>query len=142
MDIDGKGSRAIGWYGHRPLSTPDIDESLNDDFGDLRLRPGSPAIDAGTNDFYTPGDVDLDGNPRLADDPGIPGANVDIGAYEFQGTTCLPDVNQDGFVNPADFSAWIIAYNDTSPLADQNRDGEVLPDDFNAWILNYGLGCP
>ncbi len=129
-----------GW-GDDP-DTPDIDESLNDDFGDLRLSPGSPAIDAGTNDFYTPGDVDLDGNPRLADDPGIPGVNVDIGAYEFQGTTCLPDVNQDGMATPADFTAWITAFNDTSPLADQNRDGAVSPADFSQWILNYNTGCP
>ncbi|MEL7483901.1 MAG: choice-of-anchor Q domain-containing protein, partial [Planctomycetota bacterium] len=129
-----------GW-GDNP-STPDIDESLNDDFGDLRLRPGSPAIDAGTNDVFTPGDVDLDGNPRLADDPGIPGNNVDIGAYEFQGTTCLADVNQDGVADPADFNAWVAAYNDGSPLADQNRDGVVNPADFNAWVRNLNAGCP
>ncbi|MEL7484970.1 MAG: choice-of-anchor Q domain-containing protein [Planctomycetota bacterium] len=129
-----------GW-GDDP-ATPDIDESLNDDFGDLRLRAGSPAIDAGTNDFFTPGDVDLDGNPRLADDPGIPGMNVDIGAYEFQGTTCLADVNQDGLANPADFNAWVIAFNAASPLADQNRDGVVNPGDFNAWVINLNAGCP
>ena len=128
-----------GW-GDNPL-TPDIDESLNDDFGDLRLRPGSPAIDAGVNDFFTAGDVDLDGNPRLADDPGIPGNSVDIGAYEFQGTTCLADVNQDGQLVPNDFNAWVAAYNDGSPLADQNRDGEVRQNDFNAWILNFNTGC-
>ncbi|MEO0631905.1 MAG: choice-of-anchor Q domain-containing protein, partial [Planctomycetota bacterium] len=121
---------------------PDIDESLNDDFGDLRLRPGSPAIDAGVNDFFTPGDVDIDGNPRLADDPGIPGANVDIGAYEFQGTTCLADVNQDGTLSPNDLNAWVLAFNENSPLADQNRDGEVRQNDFNAWILNFNTGCP
>ncbi|MEL6499478.1 MAG: GC-type dockerin domain-anchored protein [Planctomycetota bacterium] len=129
-----------GW-GDDPYTT-DVDESLNDDFGDLRLRPGSPAIDAGVNDFFTPGDVDLDGNPRLADDPGIPGANVDIGAYEFQGITCLADVNQDGQLSPNDFNAWVAAYNDGSPLADQNRDGFVRPNDFNAWILNFNAGCP
>ncbi|MEL6795361.1 MAG: right-handed parallel beta-helix repeat-containing protein [Planctomycetota bacterium] len=128
-----------GW-GDDPL-TPDIDESLNDDFGDLRLRAGSPAIDAGTNDFFMPGDTDLAGNPRLADDPGIPGNNVDIGAYEFQGTTCLADVNQDGQLTPNDFNAWILAFNASSPLADQNRDGEVRQNDFNAWILNFNRGC-
>lgn len=128
-----------GW-GDDP-ATPDIDESLNDDFGDLRLRPGSPAIDAGTNGFFMPGDLDLDGNPRLADDPGIPGNNVDIGAYEFQGTTCLADVNQDGDLNPNDFNAWILAFNSLSPLADQNRNGDLTPNDFNAWILNFNAGC-
>lgn len=61
------------------------------------------------------GDADLDGNPRLADDPGIPGVFVDLGAYEFQGVTCLPDVNQHVAVTPAD---------------------------ANAWILNFHTGCP
>ncbi|MEL6499459.1 MAG: GC-type dockerin domain-anchored protein [Planctomycetota bacterium] len=129
-----------GW-GDDP-ATPDADESLNDDFGDLRLRRGSPAIDTGTNHFLMPGDLDLDGNPRLADDPGIPGSNADIGAYEFQGTTCLADVNQDGELNPNDFNAWILAFNENSPLADQNRDGDVRQNDFNAWILNFNTGCP
>ncbi|MEO1535113.1 MAG: right-handed parallel beta-helix repeat-containing protein, partial [Planctomycetota bacterium] len=129
-----------GW-GDDP-STPDTDESLNDDFGDLRLRPGSPAIDAGTNGLFMPGDTDLDGNPRLADDPGIPGSCVDIGAYEFQGATCLADVNGDGLANPSDFNAWVIAFNAGSPLADQNRDGVVNPADFKAWAMNLGSGCP
>jgi len=69
----------------------------NDDFGDLRLLPGSPCIDAGSN-AAVPSDVttDLDGNPRFVDDPLTsdcpqPGAAcgtppiVDMGAYEFQG---------------------------------------------------------
>ncbi|MEO1585529.1 MAG: choice-of-anchor Q domain-containing protein [Planctomycetota bacterium] len=129
-----------GW-GDDP-ATPDIDESLNDDFGDLRLRPGSPAIDAGTNDFFTPGDTDLDGNPRLVDDPGIPGFTVDIGAYEFQGTTCLADTNGDGLATPADFTRWIAEFNTGGSLADQNRDGEVTAADFTSWVLNYNRGCP
>ncbi|MEO1535009.1 MAG: choice-of-anchor Q domain-containing protein [Planctomycetota bacterium] len=129
-----------GW-GDDP-ATAGTDESLNDDFGDLRLRPGSPAIDAGFNAFVMAGDTDLDGNPRLADDPGIPGNNVDLGAYEFQGVTCLADLNQDGVADPADFNAWVAAYNDGSPLADQNRDGFVNPADFNAWVRNLNAGCP
>jgi hypothetical protein len=55
--------------------------------GDLRLIPGSPAIDAGNN-AAVPSDVitDLDGNPRIVD-----GA-VDMGAYESQGLPpCPPD---------------------------------------------------
>jgi len=43
--------------------------------GDLHLREGSPAIDAGT-DEYCPG-IDLDGGQRPA------GAGCDISAYEF-----------------------------------------------------------
>ncbi|MEL6311411.1 MAG: GC-type dockerin domain-anchored protein, partial [Pseudomonadota bacterium] len=128
-----------GW-GDNP-DTLDIDESLNDDFGDLRLLPGSPAIDAGTNAAVQPGDVNFDGNPRILDDPGIPGVRVGIGAYEFVGTSCLPDTDRDGELTPADFNAWVLAFNAGSPLADQNRDGRLRPNDFTAWILNYNAGC-
>ncbi|MEO1479113.1 MAG: GC-type dockerin domain-anchored protein, partial [Bacteroidota bacterium] len=128
-------------FGDDP-ATHDIDESLNDDYGDLRLRAGSPAIDAGDVFFDFDTILDLSGNDRYVDDPGIPGAFIDLGAYEFQGTTCLPDVNGDGIVNPGDFNAWVIAFNNGSPLADQNRDDEVSPDDFNAWVFNYNTGCP
>ncbi|MHC4671114.1 MAG: right-handed parallel beta-helix repeat-containing protein [Planctomycetota bacterium] len=90
------------------LSTPDIDEGANDDYGDLHLQPGSPCIDAANNiaipldslDLDDDGDIaeripiDLDGNQRCADDPltndtGVPDLPdypyvVDMGAYEFQ----------------------------------------------------------
>jgi len=46
------------------------------DWADLRLRPDSPCIDAGNNDFVT-WDTDLDGNPRIVS------GTVDMGAYEF-----------------------------------------------------------
>lgn len=77
--------------------------------GDFRLRPGSPAIDAGHND-YAPNDLatDLDGNPRFIDDAGsgdCPHRNstcgrgplVDLGAYEFQGNS-----GEQGFSNSLD----------------------------------------
>jgi hypothetical protein len=46
------------------------------DWSNLRLRPDSPCIDTGNNDFVTTL-TDLDGNPRIIN--GI----VDMGAYEF-----------------------------------------------------------
>ncbi len=47
--------------------------------GDLRLRAGSPAVDAGDNSFVPSGvSTDLDGNPRIV------GGAVDLGAYEYQ----------------------------------------------------------
>ncbi len=57
-------------------------------------------------------------------------------------TGCLPDTNGDGAVSPADFNAWIIAFNAQAPACDQNGDGLCTPSDFNAWILNYNAGCP
>jgi hypothetical protein len=44
--------------------------------GNLRLRPESPAVDAGNNDYVTV-TTDLDGNPRISN------GRVDMGAYEY-----------------------------------------------------------
>ncbi|MEO1534973.1 MAG: GC-type dockerin domain-anchored protein [Planctomycetota bacterium] len=54
---------------------------------------------------------------------------------------CLADTNRDGSVNPADFSAWVRAFNEDDLLADQNLDGDVGPSDFNAWVTNFNGGC-
>jgi predicted dienelactone hydrolase len=47
------------------------------------------------------------------------------------------DVNNDGSVTPADFSAWIAAFNDRRREADANTDGAVTSQDFAAWIGLY-----
>ena len=52
------------------------------------------------------------------------------------------DTNGDGDVTPADFNAWIAAFNANAPECDQNDDGLCTPADFNAWIVNFNLGCP
>lgn len=54
---------------------------------------------------------------------------------------CLADVNVDGVATPADFTAWIAAFNAQSHRADQNADEMVTPADFTAWIANYNTGC-
>ncbi len=50
---------------------------------DFHLRPGSPAIDAGTNTGPGLPEKDFDGNPRILDGNGDGVAVVDMGAYEF-----------------------------------------------------------
>jgi len=74
--------------------------------GDYRLLPGSPCIDAGTNDVDNPDTpeietlpaADIAGLPRVIDGNLDGTATVDIGAYEY-----LPgDVNYDGTVNVLD----------------------------------------
>lgn len=57
--------------------------------GNYRLRGDSPCVDAGDDSVVQPGEVDLDGAPR------IQGRHVDMGAFEFAGaaaTPPLPDV--------------------------------------------------
>ncbi|MEO1583660.1 MAG: GC-type dockerin domain-anchored protein [Planctomycetota bacterium] len=60
---------------------------------------------------------------------------------------CLADVNGDGAATPADFTAWVAAYNAGDPASDQNGDGVFgagVPGaaaDFTAWIINYNQGC-
>jgi len=90
-----------GWGDN--TATPDVNEAANDDFGDLRLQPGSLCIDAGNNSAVPPDSADLDsdgdtnepipwdlsGKPRFIDDPAtFDGGSgrppiVDMGAYEF-----------------------------------------------------------
>ena len=60
------------------LETPDVNEGANDDYGDLRLQPGSLCINAGDPAFEPePGETDLAGYPRVFC------GRVDMGAYEF-----------------------------------------------------------
>jgi len=103
--------------------------------GDYHLLPGSPCIDAGTNDVDNPDTpeietlpaTDLAGLPRVIDGDLDGTATVDIGAYEY-----LPgDANYDGRVNVLDL---ILVRNSlgrdpASSLearkADLNYDGKV-----------------
>lgn len=137
----------------------------NDDFGDLSLLPGSPAIDAGNNsnlpidiydldgdgdetDFLI-GDLDLAGNSRFSDIWQVRDAHstgqftgaIDVGPIESQGQPCLADVNHDLRLTPADFTAWISAYRNLDLECDQNGDGWCLSSDFGAWLKNFNNGC-
>jgi len=103
--------------------------------GDYRLLPGSPCIDAGTNDVdnHDTPDVetlpatDLAGVKRVIDGDFNGTATVDIGAYEF-----LPgDADGDGRVSVLDFIRIRNSLGldpSSSPearLADVNGDGSV-----------------
>lgn len=56
-------------------------------------------------------------------------------------SSCVADTNSDGMLSPADFSAWVAAFNDNTPACDQNGDGVCTPADFSAWVANYNAGC-
>ena len=113
---------------------------------DLRFGSNSPAVASGNTAWLPNGDaLDLIGQPRRLDDEfaadtGL-GASpiVDLGPYERE--RCRADVNDDGRLTPADFNAWVVAFNNGAIEADQNRDTFVTPADFNAWIINYNAGC-
>lgn len=101
-----------GW-GDDPC-TPGVDESDNDDFGDLRLSvPVSPCVDSGS-DAAVPADAadldgdgntaeqtpwDLDGNARIIDGNGDSTATVDMGAFEFARANIVH--------NPAQFTFFV-----------------------------------
>ena len=49
-------------------------------------------------------------------------------------------MNADGTLAPADYNAFIMAFNADLPKADQNGDGALTPADLNAWIINNNTG--
>jgi len=75
---------------------PDNVAGTSDD--NLRLKPGSPAIDSGDPAFVTrPTETDLDGKPRVLC------GRVDRGAYEFG---VVGDTNCDQAITLADYAGW------------------------------------
>ncbi|MCB9835964.1 MAG: hypothetical protein H6808_04490 [Phycisphaera sp.] len=123
---------------------------VNAGAGDYTLAELSPGVDAGDNTLVPIGfETDFLGNARFADDTGTPDTGigdsyiVDMGAIERPGETneCLADTNGDGVVSPADFSAWVAAFNAQAPECDQNGDSVCSPADFSAWVSNFNAGC-
>lgn len=55
---------------------------------------------------------------------------------------CFADTNSDGSLTPADFSAWVGAFNTGGDACDQNRDGLCTASDFSAWVTAFNAGCP
>jgi hypothetical protein len=121
-----------------------------------RLLSPSPCVDSGDSGAVPPGTTtDGFGQPRFADDPGMPntGASgglppVDVGAFEFQGATCYG--NCDGSTAPpvlsaADFTCFLNAYAIGSPYA--NCDASTVPPrlnvaDFGCFLRAFSGGCP
>lgn len=74
-------------------------------------------------------------------DTGTPRPEGDLVVWAPTAPTCLADTNGDGMLSPADFSAWVSAFNAMAPKCDQNNDGACTPADFSAWVANYNTGC-
>ncbi|HBO44349.1 MAG TPA: hypothetical protein DD670_10540 [Planctomycetaceae bacterium] len=114
--------------------------TADDDFGELRLRIDSPAVNAGSNALAVDAwgnrlTVDLDGNPRIS------GPSVDIGAYEYQFPRLPGDVDWSGTVDAED--AKILASNwgkSGMTWADGDFNGDGRVDAIDAAILAAHFG--
>lgn len=101
--------------------------------GDYHLRGTSPCIDKGTS--LAPGlpAFDLDGNAR------INGANVDLGAYEFNDSAFHPaDTNQDRLISSAEYAAYATAWKNNQPWPSGPSN---IPADYvtrAGFLLNQG----
>jgi hypothetical protein len=136
---------------------PDNIPGTEDD--DLRLRYGSPCIDAGDNttvlrdytdldddgDTQEPVPLDMDGNERFFDDPdtedtgnGAPPI-IDMGAYEYQPPECPADFDGDGDVDTADLLYLLAAWG--TPDGDVDGDGDTDTADLLALLAAWGE-CP
>ena len=121
--------------------------------GDYRLAPGSLGIDAADHDAYVAaggGAIDLNGDPRTHDDTGTPDtgsgtpAFLDMGTYEFQGTTVHGECNGDGNIDLDDyddFAACLLGPGGGLGIDcncfDFDHDGDVDIDDLAAFQLNF-----
>jgi len=68
--------------------------------------------------------------------------NVKFETTVTMGNDCPCDVNGDEMCTPADFTAWLSAFNMTTPACDVNGDGMCTPADFTAWLSAFNTGCP
>ena len=97
---------------------------IDADHGDYRLGVNSPAIGAGDNQYVTT-ETDLAGNPRIG------GANVDVGAYEFEAYRLDPPVfsltpGDSGaceieFSIPASAAAFLLQYANSADFSDARQ---------------------
>ncbi|MEL6798010.1 MAG: GC-type dockerin domain-anchored protein, partial [Planctomycetota bacterium] len=92
----------------------------------VQVPAGARYVFISANDEFFGDNIDADGNYGVR--IGVP-------------SDCPADVNGDGLATPADFNAWILAFNSNAPGCDQNGDGLCNPSDFNAWVLNFNAGC-
>ncbi|TVR76398.1 MAG: HYR domain-containing protein, partial [Saprospirales bacterium] len=72
-------------------SDPLFVDEANSDFN---LQACSPALDIGSNELFAySGSTDLEGNPRFVNSTGSVTDLIDLGAFEFQSTAVMPEIN-------------------------------------------------
>ena len=148
-------------------NTTGVDESANNDYGNLRLQSGSACVDSGDNnrvardtldfdDDDCPTDripIDLDHNYRLHDDPVTPDSGlptgapavVDRGPYELGASATIPpsacpgDTNCDGLINNGDIDPFILAITEPALYAAAYPECDVFSADCNSdGLINNG----
>ncbi|MCH8151906.1 MAG: hypothetical protein IH830_05990 [Planctomycetes bacterium] len=134
-----------GWPGTANIDAdPSFVDPTNDNY---RLSSVSPGIDAGDNTAVPKGiSTDLDGNPRFVEDPDTPNTGnggppiVDMGAYEFQFSGCLWDLDHNGTVGILDLLALLSAWGPapTPDPPDFDGDGMVGILDLLYLLANWG----
>lgn len=141
-----------GTFSANPLFVdPDGPDNVLGSIDDnLRLLPGSPAIDRGNNAAIA-AQRDLAALPRFRQDPNSPDLGlgaapfVDLGAYEFQ-PACPADFNGDGFLDGFDYDAFVSCFEgDACPpgkSADYNGDGFADGFDYDDFVAAFETGCP
>ena len=71
---------------------------------------------------------------------------MDLGAYEFQGTTCLPDINGDHVINVLDLIDLLLCFGQPAvpgcEREDVNRDDTVNVLDLIDLLVEFGRVCP
>ncbi|MCA9293343.1 MAG: right-handed parallel beta-helix repeat-containing protein [Phycisphaerales bacterium] len=117
---------------------------------DLRLRPGSPCIDAGDNTAVPLGVlIDLAGNPRFVDDSATADTGlgtppiVDMGAFEFRGP-CICDFDHNNTINLDDLQTLLFTFGTTvAPYTagDATADSLVDLDDLQLLLFYFGSNC-
>jgi hypothetical protein len=162
LDHDSRVTSSIiaGWTGEGVSGDAfDVDPRFVDPVGpdgqpgtgdeNLALRPNSLAIDAAVPWSFDPINLppDAAGLPRLHDDPGMPNIGIgeydflDIGAYEFQGTSCRADHNGDTAITVPDIFSYLSDWFAQRIEADFDRDRSVEASDLFEWLQAWFAGC-
>ena len=133
-----------------PQGLDGIAGTLDDD---LQLAPNSIAIDAGlaAAPWYLEHDLawsfDVSGAPRFHNDPAMPDigigwrTDIDIGAYEFQGTSCRADHDGDTAISVPDIFSYLSDWFAQRLESDFDRDRSVEVDDLFQWLAAWFAGC-
>jgi len=122
-----------GWPGEGNIDADPL--FIDAGSGDYHLSASSPCIDTGRNKAALSIPSDFDGNIRIWDGDNIPGAIVDMGAYEFDSINPIPwqdisgDADRGGFVSAMELSLAISYFREVlsppHPSVDVDNDGIV-----------------